>query len=101
MSSQFDEYITYKALGRKFDDSGRLLDLILDNSPDDPEAARISAELKQICAKISPAVIDRLDSITAFLDISKREFIELALIEAVRRAEEISHESLNEDAGGI
>jgi hypothetical protein len=38
-----------------------------------------NSELRQMCAKVHPSLIDRLDQVTNLLDMSKREFIEAAV----------------------
>jgi hypothetical protein len=87
-NNEFDEYVTYRALGRKYDDSGLILDKMLDETPHD------NKDIKNVCAKLCTPLVDRLESVTGFLDISKREFIELALIEAIQRSEKIIKDSL-------
>lgn len=44
--------------------------------------------VRQMCAKVSVQLIEQLDEVCAFLDISKRAFIEAAVSEAVGRAKE-------------
>lgn len=90
LSNQFDEYVTYRALGRKYDDSGRILDKMLDDLPHN------NTDIKNVCAKLCTPLVDRLESVVGFLDISKREFIELALIEAIQRSEAIIKNSLDD-----
>ncbi|PJN81889.1 hypothetical protein [Bacillus velezensis] len=45
--------------------------------------------IKNVCAKVSVALSDRLDEICGQLEISKRQFIEAALIDALAKADEI------------
>ena len=45
-------------------------------------------ELRQLCAKVHPHVHDRLEQVTSLLSMTKREFIEGALIDALNRAED-------------
>jgi len=89
--NQFDEYITFRALAHKYDDSGKILERILDNEPSDP------TKIKNVCAKLCTPLVDRLESVIGYLDISKREFIELSLIEAIDRAEKIISETISQD----
>lgn len=98
MTAQFDEYITYKALGRKYDDTGKLLDHLLAEVPDGgtPDIKGFG-EIRNLCAKVPAALIDRLDSVIGFLDISKREFVELAVFEAIQRSEKIIKDSMAEE----
>lgn len=46
-------------------------------------------QLKQMCAKVSQALHQDVDSLCSILDLSKREFIENALIETCRRSWEV------------
>lgn len=82
----FDEKIQLKVLQLKagmFD--GKLIDHLIEGS-DTPA-------LRQMCAKITPQLHDRLDQMTSLLDMSKREFVEAALIEALNKAEEVLERS--------
>ena len=45
--------------------------------------------LRNICAAISPELFSRIDGCCSMLEISKRRFVEGALIEAVEKAESI------------
>lgn len=93
-SSNFDEYITFKALGRKYDDSGKLIDRLLQDVPDGCQPPIEGyGEIKNMCAKVPSALVDRLDNVSDFLDISKREFIEIAVVAAIQRAEQIIKDS--------
>lgn len=95
MSGQFEEYITYRALGRKYDDTGKILDHLLSDVPEGSSPdIKGYGEIKNLCAKVPSALIDRLDSVIGYLDISKREFVELAVIEAIQRSEKIIRDSL-------
>jgi hypothetical protein len=42
---------------------------------------------QNVCAKISNELFSRLDGVCSMLDLTKREFVEAALIEAITRAE--------------
>jgi hypothetical protein len=42
---------------------------------------------QNVCAKISNELFARLDHVCGMLDLTKREFVEASLIEAVTRAE--------------
>lgn len=46
-------------------------------------------QLKNVCAKVSADLSDKLDYICGILDIHKRSFIETAFIDAILKAEEI------------
>lgn len=59
--------------------------------------------LKNVCAKVHPSLSERIDNICNFLDISKRQFLEAAFVEACNKASAIMeaeglHEYLAEEA---
>ena len=45
--------------------------------------------LKNICAKCTPHLSDQVDEVVGLLGISKRRFLEAAIIDAVKKAHEI------------
>lgn len=82
----FDDLIRYKALNLKYIASGsNLLDLV------DKGQSGIAAEIpmKNVCAMITQQLFDDLTNTCGLLDISKRVFIESAIIEALKKAESI------------
>ncbi len=87
--SHFDQYIQHKALSFKFDDSGNVLDVMLDKS-DDGQIGGI--KFKNVCAKLTEQLVDEMDGICGMLQMSKRQFIELAVIEALERCNSIFEE---------
>lgn len=64
------------------------------NSPlvDNLLEAAEGTQLKNVCAKVSSELSDKIDSICDLLDISKRRFLEAAMIEAVEQASAIIKE---------
>ncbi|MFJ1259027.1 hypothetical protein [Cupriavidus sp. CuC1] len=46
-------------------------------------------QIKNVCAKVSSQLADEIDNIVNVLDISKRRFLEAAMIEAVQKAKAI------------
>ena len=101
--SHFDQFIKYRALRFKFDslgsstlgdveshiESGSLL-----KSDDGQTVRRTSLEeafpqlrIKNVCAKLSGDLVDRLDNSLSILGMSKRDFIEMALVEALDRVD--------------
>jgi hypothetical protein len=76
--SHFDEFILYRSLSLKFSGS-HILDF--------PDEASDSSNLRNVCAKLHPDLVDRLDTVLGLLGMSKREFIQIALIDALDRAE--------------
>lgn len=81
-----DSIVTEKALRivNGFD-NGKLLDLMAE----DPD---YQLPLKNVCAKLSVPLSDEIDRICGLLDVSKREFIQAALVDAIRKANEILEE---------
>ena len=80
----FEENIQLHALKLKATLSGpggRLLDQLLEQIE--------SPQVRQMCAKVSSALYDDLESVCGLLDMSKREFIESAVSDALRRAHEV------------
>lgn len=65
---------------------GKLLDAVIE-SGDTP------IELRQMCAKVSVQLYDRLTAVCELLDMSKRQFIEAAVVEALAKAEELIERS--------
>lgn len=45
--------------------------------------------IKNVCAKVSTQLADEIDNICNVLDISKRRFLEAAMLEAVQKAKAI------------
>lgn len=61
--------------------NSQITELLLERHPDE------MTDMKQICARVSIELSDRIDQVCNLLDLSKRHFIELACIEALDRAE--------------
>ncbi len=81
MKNHFDEFVTYRALNLKFSTAhnlGFLPDEVLD-----------AAQFRNVCAKLHPELIDRLESVIGLLGMTKRDFIEIALVDALDRADAI------------
>jgi len=85
--SILEQKITYKALGFMLDDSGVLIDHALENPS--PE---LKARFKNVCAMISEPLTTRLENTLGLLRMSKREFLEAAIIEALDKADLIMEE---------
>lgn len=76
----FDQFIQYRALAFKFEDF-KAADLFLESSPD-----LVAGKLRTVCTAILPSVFDELEQLCQTLEIPKRRFAELALIDAMERA---------------
>lgn len=86
--TQFDQYIQYKALDFKFSGTS-FPDSFMDAVLEDPDN---KVPIKNVCAKLHVELSNKLDDTVNKLDMSKRKFIELALIQAIGRAEQIMDE---------
>lgn len=85
MRSPLDLLLTERTLHRiRSICDGDLPDSIIDQAM--PDSSPI---IKNMCAKVSVQLVDRLDSTCQLLDVSKRKFIETAVIEALNRADQI------------
>jgi len=93
MNRQFNEYISYKALGVKLG-STTFQDIATDQLL---EENNHNLEIKNVCTKMSKDLSDRIDSTVNFLDIRKRKFIELAIIQALDAADEIIANYISND----
>ena len=88
---RFDELIRLQALKQKqlhhqgtdFD----LVDMVLQQNAE--EAGKLT---RNICAHVSIQLFERVDNLCGVLEISKRQFVEQALIDAMEKAESIVSE---------
>lgn len=98
--SYFDQFIKYRALKFKFESMGTLsisdIERMVENGSvlridDDGKTFPFTLEeaipVRNVCAKLSVDLVDRLDKTLSVLDISKREFIEMALVEALNQVD--------------
>jgi hypothetical protein len=79
---KFDEVIQLQALKLKAMNSGQGLAALTDRLADE------APQLRQMCAKVTPELYDRLEQVCGVLDMSKRQFIEGAVADALDRAVE-------------
>ena len=80
--TNFEQRVLHQSFKQKFNDGGKFVDMVIEQNSDIPE-------LKNVCAKLHINLVKRLDDVINNLDMSKREFIEIALIEALDKAESI------------
>lgn len=74
-----------KQLGDKgFSGDGDMLELLLLQNP---EAAK--EKMRNICAFISPELFDDVSSVCNILSLSKRELIEMALVDVLEKAHKV------------
>lgn len=105
--SHFDQFIQYRALSFKFSALGSMT---LDDMERAIESGSVGTTvdgvfvpakgiedispipLRNVCAKLSVELVDRLDNALSVLSISKRQFIEAALIEALDKVDQVLEE---------
>jgi hypothetical protein len=88
--NRLDEILTYKALAFKHgSDQSALMDLVVAQNQDNPALQTVT---KNVCAHLSIQLVDRLEGALGVLDMSKRQFIETAIIDALDRFDTIAHE---------
>jgi len=74
-----------------------LIDAMLQGEQGD--SIREGLKLKRIQFDTSPLLWEKLENVCGLLDCSKREFLEMAISEAIHRAEENFHKAFEEAAG--
>lgn len=79
--SDFQQFIQYRALARKFELQNIDLTEAVLGSDQEP------VPLRNVCAKLTVELAERVDNTAAVLGITKRLFIERALIEAMDQAD--------------
>lgn len=90
MTKHLEEFLTYKALAFKFDRYGsQMIEHAIESGQED-------IPVKNMCAKVSPQLIERLDEVCSLLDVSKRRFIEVAVSSAIHDAEQLIEEHTKE-----
>jgi hypothetical protein len=86
---KFNQYIQFRALSAKAQIQGNAFNSDFTEGLIERAAAASPAEFKTVCAPISLPLFDRLTSTLMVLDISKRAFIEAAIVEALNQADVI------------
>lgn len=79
----FDDLIRFKALNLKYIASGANLAEVLIGKTENTVA------MKNVCAMITQELFDDLTNTCNLLDISKRSFIEAAIVEALAKTQSI------------
>lgn len=90
MKSYFEKKLALQSLRFSVDSSSKLLDMMLD---DPQESEKLKGKFKNVCAMISQPLTERLEHTLDILDMSKREFLEGAIIDALDKAELIMQEN--------
>ncbi len=85
----FQKLIQFKALSQIYGSTGgALLDQMVQQDPASAEKMKV----RNVCALIGLPLFDRLEEMCGTLSITKREFIESALIEALNISDKIVEE---------
>lgn len=84
----FHQYITYKTLSQMHLFGESNTDFTIKHAP----AELLKQHMRNVCAMVPTPLFDELETICGDLDISKRKFVELALREAIAKAEQIVEE---------
>lgn len=88
----FKQLVQYKALDRIYGVNNS--DFLFETAVNDPaNAEQVKANLRNVCALISVQLFDDLEGICGLLDMSKRKFIENALIFAIDEANLVIRET--------
>lgn len=108
MNDHFKAYVQFKALSHRFSSplpgGGHTIDHILDAFESealkskngkrvDDLVINESLSLQNVCAKLSVPLVRRMEADIEVLSMSKREFIELAVISALDECERIMAEN--------
>jgi hypothetical protein len=87
--THMQEFLTQKVLNFKNGKlSGFESDYLVDLALEETESEKV----KNVCARLSIPLIEEIDNSIAILGCSKRRFIEVAVIEALRQFNDISKE---------
>lgn len=87
--SVFEMKLTQKALNFRF---GVNNDLLVDHILEDRGTDKALPKMKNVCAHMSEDLVNRLENTLGLLEMSKREFITMAVIEALEKAETVMDE---------
>lgn len=88
--TRLDEKLLQKALNYKFNE---VHESIVDQAVEDLVKQDISKiKVKNICAYVPQAFAERLEDTLALLKMSKREFVTLALLESLDKADQVMEE---------
>lgn len=86
---KFDQYIQYRALSRKAQVEGSSSNSAAIDALMEKELKHGAPHVKTVCAPITVQLFERMNETLGMLDISKRTFIEAAIIEALDKADAI------------
>lgn len=83
--NNLNEYLHYRALAAKHDNAQVSAGLIDSHI----EAVSAAFPTRQIATVVAATLVDDLDDLLAILKMTKRQFLEMALIDAMQKANEI------------
>ena len=83
--SNLNEYLHFRALAFKFR-TDVLSAAMVDGMH---QSGVVPAAGKQVCTTLAQPVVDRMESLLTVLSMSKRQFIEMAILEAMAQAEHV------------
>lgn len=83
-----NDFLLYKVLEQKYQGSKIVEHAIAQGQDDLP--------LRQMCAKVHPNLIERLEHVCGRLEVSKRRFIETAVGHAIHEAENLIDSELED-----
>ena len=81
----YNEFIHFRALAVKYQANGENMANLLDPLVD----ASNVPQIKNVCAKLSVELSDKIDQTSDLLGISKRRFIEIALLQMIEHSEHV------------
>jgi len=85
----FQEMLLTKVLTAKYNNENVLQGIVEDAIENDKD---LPVQIKNVCAKLPVKLCDELDNVCQILDIQKRKFIEMALINAIGEFEKLSEQ---------
>ena len=96
MKDSNEQFLQYRLLAFKFGGqvSQQLGDFLesAERGQEPTNYKEILSELRNVCAKLPVSLVDRLDEALHMLALTKRDFIELAIIDALDKVDRIAEE---------
>ncbi len=96
MKDSNEQFLQYRLLAFKFGGqvSQQLGDVLesAERGQEPTNYKEILSELRNVCAKLPVSLVDRLDETLHMLALTKRDFIELAIIDALDKVDRLEKE---------
>jgi len=84
------QFLLLKVLqSKQINDSGSNVDMVEHFMKQEGAADDLRGQLKNLCAYVTPQLANEVEAVCAYLDMTKREFIEQALIAFLNKAKHI------------